>query len=198
MGITNIETHFSEMNFVILLQLNVFVFALPFWESAGNSLSNFGRQISDGLDDVWDNSFGGSDANLESDHSEYTSQDESNSLFLTQTPYSDEDKSSNGFQSFLEGIDETLDDMGEALKTLRERIKLTGAMRLRTNLPIVQQVQCVRHALSLVSRPKTTLTIGETILQAAGNVLLPVVLLGAYKHQIAKASHTILILNFAI
>merc|ERR1712141_951547 len=102
MGITNIVTHFSEMNFVILLQLNAFVFAFPFWESAGNSLSNFGRQISDGLDDVWDNSFGGSDANLESDQ--------------------DEDKSSNG--RFLEGIDETLDDIEEALKTLRERIKL--------------------------------------------------------------------------
>merc|ERR1712141_222734 len=77
MGITNIETHFSEMNFVILLQLNA---------------------------------FDGSDANLESDHSEYASQDE--------------DKSSNGFQRFLEGIDETLDDMEQAFKTLRERIKL--------------------------------------------------------------------------
>merc|ERR1711909_129430 len=184
MGISNIESHFSEMNFLILLQLNAFVFALPFWESAGNSLSNFGRQISDGLDDVWDNSFGGSDTNLESDHSEYASQDE--------------DKSSNGFQRFLEGIDETLGDIEEAIKNLGERIKyywsndVSGQitrtrliMRLRTNLPIVQQVQCVRHAVSLVSQPKTTLTIGEMILQAAGNVLLPVV-------------HTILILNFAI
>merc|ERR1712141_490610 len=152
MGISNIETHFSEMNFLILLQLNAFVFALPLM-----------------------------------------------------------DKPSNGFQRFFEGIDETLDDMKEAFKNLGKESSFTGAMtflvkftgtrlimRLRTNLPIVQQVQCVRHAVSLVSPPKTTLTIGEMILQAAGNVLLPVVLIGACKHQIAKAPHTIPILNFAI
>merc|ERR1712141_118466 len=109
MGISNIETHFSEMNFLILLQLNALVFALPFWESAGNSLSNFGRQISDGLDDVWDNSFGGSDANLESD------------------------------QRFLEAIDETLEEIEEAFKILRERVKLH----------LSSEVQCVRRAISL-------------------------------------------------
>merc|ERR1711990_419182 len=93
MGISNIETHFSEMNFLILLQLNAFVFALPFWATSV-VLSKVGRQISDGLDDVWDNSFGGSDANLESD------------------------------QRFLEAIDETLEEIEEAFKTLRERVKL--------------------------------------------------------------------------
>merc|ERR1711990_794564 len=109
MGISNIETHFSEMNFLILLQLNAFVFALPFWATSV-VLSKVGRQISDGLDDVWDNSFEGSDANLESDHFESASQEE--------------DKSSNRFQRFLEGIDETLEDVEEAFKTLRERVKL--------------------------------------------------------------------------